>query len=92
MKNLVHERAYRGKMLDKTQERENQVKSGIWVVVNYVFGMITNSMKKITVREHKAGALVFQYWVTEFTLYHKVVCIFEASESMCMGQCAHSLK
>jgi IS5 family transposase len=50
VKNRIHEKGKRNKPLTKGQERENKAKSHIRVRVEHVFGMMTNTMKGITIR------------------------------------------
>jgi IS5 family transposase len=50
VKNRMHEKGKRNKPLKKGQERENKAKSHIRVRVEHVFGMMTNTMKGITIR------------------------------------------
>jgi IS5 family transposase len=50
VKNRIHEKGKKNKKLTKKQERDNKAKSHIRVRVEHVFGMMTNTMKGITVR------------------------------------------
>lgn len=50
VKNRIHEKGKRNKPLTKTQKRENKAKSHIRARVEHVFGMMTNTMKGITIR------------------------------------------
>jgi IS5 family transposase len=50
VKNRIHEKGNRNKPLTKTQKRNNKAKSHIRARVEHVFGMMTNTMKGITVR------------------------------------------
>jgi IS5 family transposase len=50
VKNRIHEKGKRNKPLTKGQERNNKAKSHIRVRVEHVFGMMTNTMKGITIR------------------------------------------
>jgi IS5 family transposase len=50
VKNRIHEKRRKNKKLTKKQERDNKAKSHIRARVEHVFGMITNTMKGITVR------------------------------------------
>jgi IS5 family transposase len=49
-KNRIHEKGKRNKPLTKTQKRNNKAKSPIRARVEHVFGMMTNTMKGITIR------------------------------------------
>jgi IS5 family transposase len=49
-KNRIHEKGKRNKPLTKGQKRENKAKSHIRARVEHVFGMMTNTMKGITIR------------------------------------------
>jgi IS5 family transposase len=48
--NRIHEKGARNRPLTKTQERNNKTKSHIRVRVEHIFGMMTNTMRGITVR------------------------------------------
>jgi IS5 family transposase len=50
VKNRIHEKGKRNKPLTKQQEKENKAKSHIRVRAEHVFGMMTNTMKGITIR------------------------------------------
>jgi IS5 family transposase len=50
IKNRIHEKGARNRPLTKTRERNNKAKSHIRVRVEHIFGMMTNTMRGITVR------------------------------------------
>jgi IS5 family transposase len=50
IKNQIHEKGARNRPLTKTRERNNKAKSHIRVRVEHIFGMMTNTMRGITVR------------------------------------------
>jgi IS5 family transposase len=50
VKKRIHEKGKRNKALTKTQKRENKRRSHIRSGVEQVFGMMTNTMKGITIR------------------------------------------
>jgi IS5 family transposase len=50
VRNRIHEKGARNRPLTKTQERNNKAKSHIRVRVEHIFGMMTNTMRGITVR------------------------------------------
>jgi IS5 family transposase len=50
VKNRIHEKGKKNKPLTKGQKKENKAKSHIRARIEHIFGMMTNTMKGITIR------------------------------------------